>query len=231
MHPYFTHLYALLSHSTAILLFSRSAAEEALNKGFGLGRTGNQALAAEMIRRAEATARQSGLPVYRIDETRQRGNSFGERLANAMSDVYAKGYESLIVMGNDCPSVLPLHLRSAAQNLQNGRNVLGPDQRGGIWMIGLKKADFCPEKIATLNWESASVFAELDQLLPGNTTLKSLADQNSIADLRRNWHYLKARIAALKNLIFTPSVAFAERMAFTGFALPLRWMDRGPPAV
>ena len=43
----------------------------------------------------------TGLDVIVIDEHSQRGNSFGEKISSAFEDIFALGYESLVLVGND----------------------------------------------------------------------------------------------------------------------------------
>jgi len=88
----FSHLYAV-NASTAILLFSRTARAEAAVKGFG----GETRVAESLIRRTEATIGRTGLPFFRSTEADQRGATFGQRLAEAMQQVYDQGFDKLIV--------------------------------------------------------------------------------------------------------------------------------------
>ncbi|SEQ01240.1 TIGR04282 family arsenosugar biosynthesis glycosyltransferase [Neolewinella agarilytica] len=215
---------------TAILLFSRSAAAEAHEKGFG-AKHGGERMAEGLIRRTEQTVRLSGLPVFRSDETTQKGKTFGQRLAAAMNGVFAKGFENVIVVGNDCPSVRPSHLRAAARLLENGENVLGPDRRGGVWLLGLQRRDFNARALASLRWESGDLYADLVAQLPAVADFARLGDLNSLADIRRDWWQLRHIFGQLADLINGAlRVVFAPLVMLQSARL-MRRLGRAPPVV
>lgn len=215
-----------MTNSTAILLFGRSAAAESRAKAFGQGTR----VAETLIRRTEKVVRRTGLPVIRSTEADQRGNNFGERLANAMADVYARGFERVIVVGSDCASIQTSHLRAAAHQLAKGNNVLGPDQRGGAWLIGLHRDDFDAQRLAGLSWETGDLFADLADLLPGTIHLHRLADVNSLGDLRKLWLLLRSWMGELYDLIFAPRLVFAGMGVGYALAAVMRRKSRGPPS-
>jgi len=69
----------------------------------------------------------------------QRGDAFGERLANAVRDVG----EPLLMVGMDTPQLTRAQLAGALQRLDDPAvdAVLGPTPDGGYWAIGLSVAD------------------------------------------------------------------------------------------
>jgi len=64
----------------------------------------------------------------------QRGESFGERLANAADDAFAHGYEQVIVAGIDAP---PPDLDRVFRLLDQRKVVAAPSTDGGVNLIGL----------------------------------------------------------------------------------------------
>lgn len=213
---------------TAILLFSRTATAEAEHKSFGAGSVGNRITDA-LITRTEETLEKTGLRVFRSDEVSQVGNTFGERLANAMGRVYDEGFERLLVVGNDCPSISASHLRTAAQKMAEGENVIGPDRRGGVWLIGLQRADFNAAAFAALRWESTGLYHDLADLLPACTAAASLSDLNTFEDLKHNWFFLRRQIAELFDLMLLSETAFGlPEMQPEPVAL-VRRLGRAPP--
>lgn len=219
----------MLNSSTAILLFSRTASAEAKVKSFGAGRTGDDRIARGLIERTEATLAKTGLPVFRSCETSQVEGTFGERLTEAMSEVYDKGFERVLVVGNDCPSILPSHLRAAAQMLEQGQNVLGPDRRGGVWLIGLQRDDFSGSQLAGLSWETPELYADMTALFPAATDFASLSDLNSFEDLRQNWHFLRRQLAELFDLLLISETAFGTPDLQPEPVAVLRRLGRAPP--
>ena len=71
----------------------------------------------------------------------QRGESFGERLGNAVSDLLAVGFGSVCLINSDSPTVPASNFIEASNELAKSgeRVVLGPSDDGGYYLIGLKK--------------------------------------------------------------------------------------------
>lgn len=188
-------------------------------------------MAQTLLNRTERTLARTGLPVLRSDEASQRGITFGERLANAVSDAFDRGYARVIVVGNDCASLRTSHLRAAARMLASGQQVLGPDRRGGAWLIGLQRNGFQKTDFANLRWESAEVYAGLAELLPGIACLTSLHDVNSLGDLRRLWTFLRSRLAELFDVVFSPEITRGEPVFARLLLSASPQTNRGPPCV
>jgi uncharacterized protein len=70
---------------------------------------------------------------------RQRGDSLGERLDAITTQCLANGFDQVVVMDSDSPT-LPPHIASYAfESLKNTDVVLGPCDDGGYYLIGLKQ--------------------------------------------------------------------------------------------
>lgn len=216
------------SRKTAILLFSRTASAEAASKSFGAGKAGLR-IAGALISRTEKAIARTGIKIYRSDEVSQRGKTFGERLANAMSAVFDDGAERLLVVGNDCPQLTTSHLRSAAQKLARGQNVIGPDRRGGVWLIGLKRSDFNAVQFASLTWETDQLYDELSDALPNHAEATSLSDLNTYDDLRHRWFLLRRHLSELFDLLLLSEAAFGPCVDQPATVAFMRRMGRAPP--
>ena len=72
----------------------------------------------------------------------QRGDSFGQRLINAATDLLRVGFESCCLINSDSPTVTADAFRQAVVELQGADNriVLGPSDDGGYYLIGMRKA-------------------------------------------------------------------------------------------
>lgn len=177
--------------STAILFFSRRAAAEAGCKSLLPLPADNQRLCAGLIQRTRLTLARTGLPTYWIDEGEQVGADFGERLLAAARSVVARGYERIIIVGNDCPRLETKNILLAASELDNHASVVGPDQRGGAYLIGLR-AEWLTDGFAQLPWQTdrlADALQVFFGLQAEHTILllrqsKDLKDGISLADLR-----------------------------------------------
>jgi uncharacterized protein len=181
--------------NTALILFSRSVAAEAASKHWlGAGRKRqNQAVARLLISQAKACVETAGFETIVYDERLQRGKTFGERLANAFADVFARGFKAAIAVGNDSPQLGQTDWAALGQALASGHNVLGPTRRGGAYLIGLQAEGFDSEAIANLPWQSDNTYNALHDLLVGPCkrepvcTLPILHDLNTSDDL---WVYI-----------------------------------------
>ncbi|OAV44637.1 DUF2064 domain-containing protein [Lewinella sp. 4G2] len=216
-------------HTTAILLFSRSAEAEVCTKDFGVGGMSAQRLAAALIRRTDKTLAATNYPVHRFDETRQRGHSFGERLANAMADVFALGYQNLLVVGNDAPDLHAGLLRRAASELARGRSTLVPDHRGGVALLGITAQQFLSLELEQLSWETEFIFQELAIALPTAWIGSRVRDINFNRDLRAIWFRVRSVFGHLAAAIFGLS-AIAISPVFVSATSFRTATLRGPPA-
>lgn len=101
----------------------------------------------------------------------QCGESFGQRLANAVEKSFALGYSRLLICGTDTPDLTEAHFLEAAERLQTHSVVLGPSPDGGVYLIGLRRESFRKEAFQSLPWLSALVLRSLtawakEQALP-----------------------------------------------------------------
>ncbi len=67
---------------------------------------------------------------------RQTGGGLEARLEAAQADLFARGYDQVILLGADCPTVSGAYLRQAIGALVDVDLVLGPAMDGGYTLIG-----------------------------------------------------------------------------------------------
>jgi len=148
---------------TAILVFLREAARDArLKRWFSpFCHRKNLKGTAFLNRKAIALARQSGLSTFVIQGRDQKGDSFGERISYAIEEVFAQGFERVLVIGNDCLGLTSADIQRAASELARGKSVLGPDQKGGVYLIGLQRAQFDAQRWMLLPWQKPDLLLEL----------------------------------------------------------------------
>lgn len=85
---------------------------------------------------AAAAASKAGIALHR-----QHGRDFGERLENAVDTLAREGYDRIVILGRDCPQLTAGDVAEALSLLASRRLVVGPDHRGGCWLIALRAAD------------------------------------------------------------------------------------------
>jgi Uncharacterized protein conserved in bacteria (DUF2064) len=95
----------------------------------------------------------------------QRGDSFGERLGNAIADTLALGYSQVVVIGNDCPAIDAADLSAAFDALQAGASlVAAPTHDGGAFLIGARGDIFPADEFVALPWRTSHLFEALTGL-------------------------------------------------------------------
>jgi hypothetical protein len=87
----------------------------------------------------------------------QRGTDLGERMSNALGDLFERGHRAAILLGTDSPN-LPLALViEAMEALRDGVAdlVLGPAQDGGYYLVGLCAP--APDLFRGIPWSTGEV--------------------------------------------------------------------------
>jgi len=72
---------------------------------------------------------------------RQHGATFAERLEAATEEIALLGYREIVLVGRDCPHLCADDIAAGFAALSTKRLVLGPDHRGGCYLIGLHARD------------------------------------------------------------------------------------------
>lgn len=150
-----------------------------------LGAEGAAALAAQMLERTIAAARETVLAVELCGDpdptlwyagapvslTFQGAGDLGERLARAAERALSS-VEPVILIGADCPDLTSTHLEEAAERLERYDAVIHPTFDGGYALLGLRRfdrsvfsgidwstdrvADQTLERLAALGWSIAA---------------------------------------------------------------------------
>ena len=75
-----------------------------------------------------------------FDLIQQDGLDLGARLDNAISGYLSRGYERVVIMNSDSPTLPSAHLSQAFDSLEVDTDVvLGPCDDGGYYLIGVKQ--------------------------------------------------------------------------------------------
>ncbi|CCH54132.1 hypothetical protein BN8_03276 [Fibrisoma limi BUZ 3] len=180
---------------TAVLLFTLSARAETIRKASVTTRLGRrrqrrgQQLWDNLQQLAVAKIQAAGLPCLRsatLLAPPEQTLPFGRQLRLAATAALQQGYDRIIVIGNDCPSLHVADLRAAADTLAAGGLPLGFDQRGGVFLFGLDHrfltADHA-DSFEQLPWQTAGLGAALHTLLQ-----ESFGRTRALATLRADWN-------------------------------------------
>ncbi|MEO5886472.1 MAG: TIGR04282 family arsenosugar biosynthesis glycosyltransferase [Anaerolineales bacterium] len=118
----------------------------------------------------------------------QEGDNLGERLDQALTHYLLRGYERVVIMDSDSPTLPPDYLSQAFNVLSDGADVvLGPCDDGGYYLIGIKKAS--PRLLREVHMSTPTVAAETITLAKEEglnlVTLPTWYDVDDITSLRR----------------------------------------------
>jgi hypothetical protein len=70
----------------------------------------------------------------------QRGENLGERLTNCFADLFALGFESVVVIGADSPTLPGEFVFDAFECFESDDDVvIGPAEDGGYYLVGMRK--------------------------------------------------------------------------------------------
>lgn len=116
----------------------------------------------------------------------QPTGDLGDRMCAAFRSAFDQGYQSVMIIGSDCPGVTTALLARGFAELQNQVVAIGPAIDGGYYLIGLQR--LVPELFQGIIWSTATVFSETmaiaDRLQLPTYLLPSLPDIDLPADLK-----------------------------------------------
>ena len=197
-------------NSTALILFTQSPEVSAQSKSWLNSVESNYKLHSRVYERMKKIAEEANTSLYIIDEHDQYGHGFQERLWNAIDGVFRKGYDAVLTMGGDTPTLNSEILSKALTQLALGKNVLGPSMDGGTYLLGFQKDSFDHIRSHTIEWFSGVDFTQIKSLLSQDNLWvgPKLVDWDSYSDIRRELSscpHLHLWILLFKNISFSDS--------------------------
>lgn len=201
---------------TAVLFFTKSVASEATSKLFVSAgkRSINHKVSSLLISNTRRTALSANLAVFEITDDQQTGNTFGQRLTNAIDKVFKKDFENVIVIGNDCPQLTSKLISTAERQLQTHPLVFGPDQHGGVYLLGINRNFFDRENFANRLWQTPGLLKDL-QITYAEARpflLPELNDVNNFDDLKELLPVLPS-LNKIKALVASFIASFQENVS------------------
>lgn len=143
----------------------------------------------------------------------------------------------MLCIGNDCPALLPQHLLAAARQLTIGKLVMGADHNGGLYLIGLNKAQFHAADLEALPWQSGHDAVALQQYAVQHAdenvyVAPCLSDIDNVEDLLSFLQNASASISFIRQLHHLLETAkqwiYRQVIWRSDLYLPLPYL-RGPP--
>ncbi len=177
----------ILSVSTAILVFAQSAVADARRKRLAGQPLCNRSVLAQLTRRTRQVASATGLPVLHSPDLITHTGDFGAQMTAALHAAFARGFERVLVVGNDCPALTSAHLTQATHALESASVVLGPDRRGGLYLFGLSRAAFERLSLDQMPWQTNRLARAVSRTCADWSVaiLPRLNDVNSRTDLQQ----------------------------------------------
>ena len=183
-----------MSTATAILIFTQEASKEASRKMLtplknrGVNRLVFDKLNHFVERTAvAAVSKADNLQVFHSNQLiKPNNNSFGQQLSTAIQVIFERGFEKVICIGNDCPALDKNRILEAAEKLQTIDAVLGPDNRGGVYLLGISRKDFKPEVFENLAWQSEKMLESYIEQADNQSILilEALSDIHTFQELQ-----------------------------------------------
>lgn len=218
-----------MSNRTAILFFTRAEKDELKAKNYQ-----QSTLAVPyLIHRTRKLLAQTGLPVVEITDNVHQEKSIQERFYEAMQSVFDAGYDHVIAVGNDCPQLAVKDFAEAQRFLQSNQLVIGPDKRGGAYLLGISKEAFSREWAMQLPWHSGQFCDAAVANLSAVAFLAKLVDINTAQDLRQLFgeSLRKRLLEPLLDLLRPLQHRIACYTTFYGTFLLFHFGLRAPPHI
>jgi len=94
----------------------------------------------------------------------QRGATLGERMLNGARDLLARGFERVVLVGADLPTLPATYVVDALERLARSPEslVLGPAEDGGYYLIGMTRLH--PELFDGVPWGTANVLRRTQEI-------------------------------------------------------------------
>lgn len=173
--------------NTAVIFFSRTQASESQSKNLDPSFRQNAKIVSAIYERTLNTLRKTGFDIIHYNEHLQKAESFGENIIGAFQYGFDEGYDQLILVGNDCVELSTSEILNSADHLSKTGVVLGPDYRGGLYLIGLNRESFAQSlsNIRQLPWQEQKLWKECLLAFSDFFQLRRLHDINNVDDLRQ----------------------------------------------
>ena len=219
-------------NSTAILVFSRVPYTEIKYKNLSGRPVDDLKVYQHLFQQTLEVVNNTDLPSFLITDKDQVGNSFGEKITHAISEVFSKGFENIIIVGSDCPNLGRRHLLSAHRKLAEGNQIIaGPDKRGGVFLLGINRKAFDGESFLHFSWQTGGLYRDVKNYAGTFSfdSLTTLHDIHSKEDVlastgfssSESWNRLVGQLFGKLSLLY---ISFSNLLRFliTIKALPLR---------
>jgi uncharacterized protein len=119
----------------------------------------------------------------------QRGATLGDRMYGGMRDLLGLGFDAVVMIGSDLPTLPSVHVSAALDILARRPDVLvlGPAEDGGYYLIGVTRPD--SQLFERIPWGTSQVLEHTCKAAEAlGMTVEKISqwyDVDSLSDLRR----------------------------------------------
>ena len=119
----------------------------------------------------------------------QRGATLGDRMYRGIGDLLGLGFDAVVMIGSDLPSLPSVHVTTALDILARRPDalVLGPAEDGGYYLIGVTRSH--PQLFQEIPWGTSQVLERTCRAAEAlEMTVEKISqwyDVDSLSDLRR----------------------------------------------
>ena len=116
---------------------------------------------------------------------KQDGTDLGERMKNAFSFVFSKGFTHLVIVGSDCYQLKSNTIELAFSHLADNDFVLGPAVDGGYYLLGMNRlySEVFENKIWSTSHVAEQTISDVERLGLSFKLLQTLNDVDEVEDL------------------------------------------------
>lgn len=162
----------MLKKDSCILYFSLPPTLEAKRKNWTKSKKINLKIAQRLYNSTLNKIKKTRLPYVVMDEFMPSQNAFGSNITQAIQQVFKKGYQHIIVVGNDCPDISVNDMLIAHDNLKVSKHTLGQTKDGGSFLFTISQKNWNAADFKSLPWCSPTL---------GNSLLLLLEEQSFVA--------------------------------------------------
>lgn len=214
---------------TCILYFTTGNTS---SKSFSLKQNQNVVIQKTLFKKTLAEIRQSGI-AHVISDGKGSGETFESKIRSAINFVFEKGFQNIIVVGDDTPQLSTKKIILAANALKQNQISIGPSQDGGSYLIAFNQIHYKKDLLCNLGWQTAnfhqSLISQIKLLDFQYNILSKLSDIDQAQDLLeflKKYSFEKIG-KILKSLLFPFFPSFFKSLIIKNTTLTHR--DRGPP--
>ena len=147
------------------------------------------------------------LPYFHFSEVHQTGDSFGDRFTNSIQEVFSKGYDYVLTIGNDSPQLKTAHILGAVKQLHTRKLVVGPSTDGGFYLMGFHKSQFNASQLSKISWQTSRLAKELYAVAEDQTLeivqLQSFLDIDTSDDIKAILNFIPSLGEELRRVLLT----------------------------